>query len=534
MQTCQICEEKYNISKHAVVTCTCQENCCRSCVKQYIKSKPDEEIHCMFCKTVWAYEFISNNLEKSYMKTEYRNQRRELLFQKQIGLLPETQPYVEKELELEENQKILIDMEKKLLDYEKELRKMRQKCYELKENKSYIEKKTYIRKCPSNECNGFLSTQLKCNLCGIWVCSDCREIKGQQKDVEHTCNPEIVASVKMLSSDTKPCPNCSCMIHKIDGCHQMFCIECHTAFHWVTLKIDNGIVHNPHYFQWLRQRNENNFVERNPDEIRCGRELNENFIRELMKKLKQIYNSNSCYNKIDKEGFFEKMCDIIFKNIKQYFPNKNINYEKIKSHMIQKLNSEAVRNPRFSELRYNFQCSVSYHFDNTYIFLLRNEKLTNNFVESLLIDKKSYLDEIGFNKLYNLEKMLEYTSHIQNYEIPNWRLDETHIINKHREFRIKYMRNKITEKELKEKIIKYDKIIQRNRDVFNILQMYCNCMIDLFYRLNDNIDDYNDILDEMNELRTYTNNSMKNSFKLHNSTMNHIIDDNFNYKIITK
>jgi hypothetical protein len=166
--------------------------------------------------------------------------------------------------------------------------------------------------------------------------------------------------------------------------------------------------------------------------------------------------------------------------------------------------------------------------------LLKNETNTNNILTSLIIDKNSFLDEIGFNKIYNLEKMLQYTSHIQNYEIPKWRLDETNIINKHREFRIKYMRNIITEKELKEKIIKYDKIIQRNRDIFNILQMYCNCMIDLFYRLNDNIDDYDDILNEMKELRTYTNNSMKNSFKLHNSTMDHSIDYDFSYKIVTK
>jgi hypothetical protein len=82
------------------------------------------------------------------------------------------------------------------------------------------------------------------------------------------------------------------MIYKIEGCAQMFCTECHTAFNWNTLRIENGIIHNPHYFEWMRRQNENGGqVERNPNEILCGRELDHHFARAIQTAFIKIYNN---------------------------------------------------------------------------------------------------------------------------------------------------------------------------------------------------------------------------------------------------
>jgi hypothetical protein len=63
---------------------------------------------------------------------------------------------------------------------------------------------------------------------------------------------------------------------------------CGTAFCWNTGKIETQI-HNPHYFEYLRKTN-NGFVERNPNDIICGRELDNNFVRMLSNK---SYTSNN-------------------------------------------------------------------------------------------------------------------------------------------------------------------------------------------------------------------------------------------------
>ena len=61
----------------------------------------------------------------------------------------------------------------------------------------------------------------------------------------------------MIAKDSKNCPKCGVCIYRIEGCNQMFCVSCHTAFDWKSLTIINKGIHNPHYFQWLNRNNPN-------------------------------------------------------------------------------------------------------------------------------------------------------------------------------------------------------------------------------------------------------------------------------------
>ena len=65
------------------------------------------------------------------------------------------------------------------------------------------------------------------------------------------------------AADSKPCPKCSTVIYKIDGCDQMWCVKCHTAFSWRTGRIETRI-HNPHYFEWMREHKQS--LARNPED----------------------------------------------------------------------------------------------------------------------------------------------------------------------------------------------------------------------------------------------------------------------------
>jgi len=155
---------------------------------------------------------------------------------------------------------------KKLNDKKKELRDERETLYNRRQPQEQQQRAVFVRACPDNDCRGFLSTQWKCGLCEKWSCPDCHDIKGLNRDIEHTCNPDTLATARLLSNDTKPCPNCGTGIFKISGCDQMWCTQCRTAFNWRTGRIEQN-VHNPHYFEWLRRNG--NDVPRNPLDNPC-------------------------------------------------------------------------------------------------------------------------------------------------------------------------------------------------------------------------------------------------------------------------
>jgi hypothetical protein len=133
---------------------------------------------------------------------------------------------------------------------------------------------------------------------------------------------------------------------------------------------------------------------------------------------------------------------------------------------------------------------------------------------------KKIKDELG--------NIIQSTIHIRGYELPRW--NNIDRINNNLELRIKYMRNKITEKDFKFNIQKKDKEHQLKTEFTNILTMYITCMTDLIYRINDNIDEYDKILEEMHQLRKYTNECFSKVFNVFGSKKKQHIGENFDYR----
>ena len=110
----------------------------------------------------------------------------------------------------------------------------------------------YIKNCIVDDCRGFIKqSDYKCTTCEIKICDMCHEIKND----DHICNPSTVETVTAISKETTRCPTCYIPIFKSDGCDQMWCIQCKTPFSFRTGKIENGRVHNPHYYEWQRTLN---------------------------------------------------------------------------------------------------------------------------------------------------------------------------------------------------------------------------------------------------------------------------------------
>ena len=137
----------------------------------------------------------------------------------------------------------------------------------------------FVHRCADSECNGFVSSAWKCATCDKFMCAHCRELKAARDDAHHVCNPDTLASVALLKSDTKPCPNCKVFVHKTEGCDQMFCTQCKRLWSWNTGKFETH-GHNPHYLQWMRG-NHPGGMPRDPNDVLCGREVDHAFISQF-------------------------------------------------------------------------------------------------------------------------------------------------------------------------------------------------------------------------------------------------------------
>jgi len=142
----------------------------------------------------------------------------------------------------------------------------------------------FIHRCAHSECNGFVSSAWKCATCDKYTCSLCREPKKLRDDADHVCNPDSVASVALLKTSTKPCPNCKVLVHKTEGCDQMFCTQCKRLWSWNTGQFETR-GHNPHYLQWMRE-NHPNGMPRDPNDVQCGREIEPIFLYALHRQIK--------------------------------------------------------------------------------------------------------------------------------------------------------------------------------------------------------------------------------------------------------
>lgn len=290
---CEVCDETFNKSTRAEITCrACETSCCKACVRHYI-TKTIKDAHCMHCKANWDRGFLVDNLNKSFVDGRYSESRKAVLFQREQARFPDTMEYVERMkkriIYQDMNQDISKlrtkyntclnyinniakqDDEDDLSDVSDNFKKLQKYVMEIKtleftrkilkkelEEEGILEKRkvTFIHACPKEGCKGFLSTAWKCGLCENWTCPHCFELKGPMKDDPnnpHVCKEENVKSAEMIKKSTKNCPKCAVPIFKISGCDQMFCTECKIAFSWKTGEIDNGVIHNPHYFQAQRE-----------------------------------------------------------------------------------------------------------------------------------------------------------------------------------------------------------------------------------------------------------------------------------------
>jgi hypothetical protein len=187
----------------------------------------------MFCKNKWNRDVLVNKLPKVFITNELRQHQENLIIDMEKARLPEAQLIAENKIrteKLREIEEIRYSLsEYKDNEYGKELISILAKNYgletdtiepieknESKEKEKKV-KREFIKACPNSECRGFIDkTKWSCGLCNSKVCKECYEIVEEGES--HTCDPAIIESNKLIEKDTKPCPNCNSLIHKLSGC----------------------------------------------------------------------------------------------------------------------------------------------------------------------------------------------------------------------------------------------------------------------------------------------------------------------------
>jgi len=328
---CDICCEPFSKSVRKEIFCEhsdCEFSCCKSCIRTYLTSISTDP-HCMSCKKPWSDEFLVENTSKAFCHKELKEHRKKLILEKELSKMPETMQFVEQEIQIRKIQKNIDETETLIKKAQDEISKLYTKrssfTKQIKNMKNHdpessTERKKFIMCCRNGDCRGFLSTQLKCELCEVYTCSECLEVIGKDKNQPHTCNPDNVASAQFIKKDTKPCPKCGTRIHKIAGCSQMWCTQCQVAFDYNTLKIDSGPIHNPEYFRFLKENNTN--MPRNPQDVVCGGLVHFHSFNQVAIKSVELYfdtikqlNKNNIDSLENNYGFMQNLLYIIYAQI---------------------------------------------------------------------------------------------------------------------------------------------------------------------------------------------------------------------------
>ena len=268
MISCGVCCE--TVAK--AVGCSCEFDACVACAKRYLLES-HEDPHCMSCRRAWGREDLTKNFGPTFVSTTYKKHRENVLFERERAMLPATQTRLDN-YRLEKRLKLsIVDKKKKIFEMRKSISALESEMHEEtrvrsrllltkwesggRQNDVVVAKRTdrVVGNCPVDNCAGFLTSYgYACGVCKTKACRACNVVLTD----DHVCRDEDVATASMIRKETKPCPKCAVPIFRSSGCPQMFCTQCQCVFDWTTgVEQKNGVVHNPHYFEWLARNGRN-------------------------------------------------------------------------------------------------------------------------------------------------------------------------------------------------------------------------------------------------------------------------------------
>jgi len=329
---CPVCVG--SVCKTRQFTCPgCAYKCCKPCMKTYILNSLEPSCINPECRRVFPIEILLEQLPSGF-RAQYRDHLANLQLEQERQYLPEFAEIAERNIKLK---RINIKIEKCRATVNS-LNVERNQIMMYQSNNAKT-RRQFNKKCSSESCNGFLSIAYKCQICEKTTCIDCNVIR----EADHQCRQEDIDTVRLLKSDTKNCPRCSVPIFRSSGCPQMFCVQCHTAFDWNTLRIIEGPIHNPHYFEIQQALAQNGTqVERRAD-IHCN--------EGTQARLARIFGRDNNYRRgnVDKNSAIQRsLLHMMEYSLREFTPEMRLQSNR-ELYRVQFLMSDAVVNEETGE-----------------------------------------------------------------------------------------------------------------------------------------------------------------------------------------
>jgi hypothetical protein len=356
----------------------------------------------MNCHKIWTREFIDNHLSKQFINTELKIHRENILFEKEKNLLPETQYNIRL---LNQQEEIDADIKKT----EQDIEQLQKKVEELERKRLEINPFQHIPKklnqknrinCPKQDCRGFIEdidTKLICGICDTIICHDCREINNK----EHVCKKEDIQTIELLEKDTKRCPSCYVQIFKINGCDQMWCTSCHIAFDWKTGDRVRGVIHNPHFQDYIEQQS---IVRRNSyerfefiDTAILLRLLHNLDCPELtIYQIMEVYRYVIQYYEVDLQRLPSRFDESVNLDLRIYYLNKQITEDEFKT-KIQRRQKDIEKKIEYRDIAETYVEIMN----DIFISFLDKKDINNLIVQIRLITTTTQDAMNHLNKRYN-------------------------------------------------------------------------------------------------------------------------------------
>lgn len=259
---CSVCCDE---TSSPTLVCACERATCRRCYRKL--ACEGDALDCLWCGRSRSAAERTSLLGKTFYSTTFRRARGWRLFEREQLKFASDAPAVEAERMRRARAKLLQEARRTARSGDAAalaaLDTLRLD-HGAARSEGVAAPPSFAFKCGA--CTGMVFSDGRCSSCDRRHCMLCREPATEG----HVCDPAARATLAAIRNECRPCAGCSAPCYRVEGCHVVWCIACHTFWNWSTgrvLPTRGRVPHNPDHVQWMQT---NRLARRHVDDIPCG------------------------------------------------------------------------------------------------------------------------------------------------------------------------------------------------------------------------------------------------------------------------